>query len=231
MKLIYSSKMYTSSKRKDKIRSAMDDPINLELMQQLRRYLDDEYQTDEYLDVNKEEADVSKDESDSAEKPEFKPFHVNNSGGRFSGGDLDDLSLDDESKDFDILEGEFESADDAHVDEDPDEEISEAIDVPVEFEIDTGYIKSVLDENELTSGVSRVSKHDSSVGDDELWIYYKDSVNLNNVMEPVIDKIQDEILKEISVSFSRLARSDNAIVFTFDASQKSEGLDETTSTD
>ena len=39
---IYSSKLYVTSTRKDRIHAAMQDPINAELVQQLEEYLSDE---------------------------------------------------------------------------------------------------------------------------------------------------------------------------------------------
>ena len=39
---IYSSKLYVTSTRKDRIHAAIQDPINVELVQQLEDYLDDE---------------------------------------------------------------------------------------------------------------------------------------------------------------------------------------------
>ena len=44
MKAIYSCKLYKASKRKDKIRAAIADPLNTELVTQLRSYLDDDFQ-------------------------------------------------------------------------------------------------------------------------------------------------------------------------------------------
>ena len=38
---IYSSKLYVTSARKDKIHAAIQDPINMELVQQLSEYLDE----------------------------------------------------------------------------------------------------------------------------------------------------------------------------------------------
>ena len=40
LEAIYSSKMYRSSRHKDKIKSAIDNPINSELVKQLSSYLD-----------------------------------------------------------------------------------------------------------------------------------------------------------------------------------------------
>lgn len=41
MKSIYASKLYKASKHKDKIHSAINDPMNVELVQQLKEYLDE----------------------------------------------------------------------------------------------------------------------------------------------------------------------------------------------
>ena len=39
---IYSSKLYVTSTRKDRIHAAMQDPYNIELVQQLAEYLDED---------------------------------------------------------------------------------------------------------------------------------------------------------------------------------------------
>ena len=41
---IYSSKLYVTSTRKDKIHAAIQDPVNAELVQQISDYLDDDAQ-------------------------------------------------------------------------------------------------------------------------------------------------------------------------------------------
>ena len=55
-------------------------------------------------------------------------------------------------------------------------------------------------------GVSRVAVKDS-----ELWVYYNDDINLNNVMTAVVDLVSE--LGMTYLEFNRLARSNNAIVF------------------
>ena len=45
----------------------------------------------------------------------------------------------------------------------------------------------------------------------ELWIHYNDSINLNNVMEPVIAVLN--AANYFKLDFNRLARTENAIVF------------------
>ena len=49
------------------------------------------------------------------------------------------------------------------------------------------------------------------VKDSELWIYYKDDVNLNDKMIEVIEVLNSTGYTYLA--FSRLARSNNAIVF------------------
>ena len=66
-------------------------------------------------------------------------------------------------------------------------------------------VKTVLNDNEDTAGVSR-----TAVKDDELWVYYEDSINLNKVMAGAIETLNT---LNFSLEFNRLARSDNAIVF------------------
>ena len=72
--------------------------------------------------------------------------------------------------------------------------------------LETETMKGSLNAVEDTAGVTRIR-----VKDKELWIYYQDSVNLNSVMGPVIDSMN--ALGYTYLEFSRLARSDNALVF------------------
>ena len=57
-----------------------------------------------------------------------------------------------------------------------------------------------------TQGVALVKYNES-----ELWVYYQDDINLNNIMYNVIEKINSSGYSYLT--FNRLARSDNAIVF------------------
>jgi glucan-binding YG repeat protein len=73
-------------------------------------------------------------------------------------------------------------------------------------QINLTILKSTLNSRADTAGVSRVSMKEN-----ELWIYYGDSTNLNNVMTDVIECLASEEYKQFE--FNRLARSDNAVVF------------------
>ena len=67
-------------------------------------------------------------------------------------------------------------------------------------------IKGTLNVRQDTAGVNRVQ-----IKNDELWIYYNDDINLNNVMANVISVLNAANYQYFE--FNRLARTDNAIVF------------------
>lgn len=70
-----------------------------------------------------------------------------------------------------------------------------------------GELKGTLNARTSTAGVGRVSTKN-----DEVWIYYNDDINLNNVMTDVINTLTASNYHYLI--FNRLARTDNAIVFT-----------------
>ena len=63
-----------------------------------------------------------------------------------------------------------------------------------------------MNSKEDTAGVQRIT-----VDDKELWIYYEDKVNIGDIMVNVIEALNASAYTYLS--FSRLARSNNAIVF------------------
>lgn len=230
---IFASKLYRFSNRKDKIRAAIENPINLELVTQLRSYLDDKYLTNEYF-PDTGSASVEDDKTDQnappSESRDSAPVRHSDFGSRstsFSPGDLD---LDDEApnEDTDIVVDE-DVVDTEEEDTDTDvEEATSITDTPISSatslyvppQVDTNILSSIipqikgtLNSRDDTCGVDNIF-----VKDKELWIYYNDSVNLNNVMTTVI-----EILNSTGyyyLSFSRLARKDNAMVFDIVLSDK-----------
>lgn len=80
-------------------------------------------------------------------------------------------------------------------------------DVTDHLDLEVESIKGTLNAKDDTSGVSRVGVKD----DKEVWVYYNDSVNLNDVMVPVIEQMNASGYTYLE--FNRLARSDNAVVF------------------
>lgn len=201
--------MYKSSTRKDKINSALKDPLNQELVMQLTSYLDDEYKTkntnsDEPEDTEETEKNPSQVVKHHKPADSATPFSLSPS-----------LNLDDS---LDDLKNEEESAENASngVEEVTDEIAEEPSESTEDVESSTDIndvdilsedsIKENLNLSSECKGVSRVA-----IKNNELWIYYSDSVNLNSVMDSVISKLESE--NNNLLQFSRLARSENAMVF------------------
>lgn len=204
LQAIYSSKMFLASKRQNDIRAKIEAAKDSELVQQLISDLDDEYQTVNHVapelsdKVDESNKEVGS-ESESAAKSPSGDHHVPSKtvGQPISFEETQEENDDAESPDA-------ESPDAA---EDPDEstkeEIYESIHVNI---VPIDVIKGTLNHNAETAGVSRIETKDK-----EMWIYYSDDVNLNNIMTDVIELINNTGYTYLS--FNRLARSNNAIVF------------------
>lgn len=244
MKAIYACKLYKSSPRKDKIKCAMQNPVNAELVAQLAEHLDEEYQSPAYLSKeSKQSHDLhSPEPTDGSEN---NPSQSHSFGGGHSsipsGGGFDaDLSFDEgegEGDSFDTedvsdgeafevsdLEGEGDSLDvdstagdvtnpddDVPIQEATDIEATEAEDEDSKsssLEVTIESVNSLKDVMNTSSEVAGVDR--AQLKDNEVWFYYNDSVNLNNVMTPVIELISNS---GYELEFNRLARSVNAIVF------------------
>ena len=214
---IYSSKLYVTSTRKDKIHAAIQDPVNAELVQQISDYLDDDAQIILKRAVDQEKAeDAGNADDGEVVSPSNNSSAPGGSGSHhssFSGSPVSDFG-EDELADIDVPDdmGGEESA--------PAEPVEESTKVngkkitatsvlwttieDVASECDT--IQGTLNAREDTNGVIRMQVKDS-----ELWIYYKDDANLNDKMIEVIEVLNSTGYTYLA--FSRLARSNNAIVF------------------
>ncbi len=216
---IFSSKLYQSSTRKDKIRATMDDPINAELIEQLDEYIGDEYKIPE---------DTSQNVLKKSDNPNDKP-DIDNNGGAVQHGQpmpvkhsIDHVSPDnhEDSDESDDQTDDVQAENEGDINDTMNS--STTVNKPyiaadtvvtkplVETQISlsglAGEIKGTLNARSATSGVAR-----TSVKNDELWVYYNDDINLNNVMSPVIETISAANYHYLI--FNRLARTDNAIVF------------------
>ena len=207
--IVLSSFVYSGSSRKLAILAAANNPINTELVTQLVGYLDEEY-----LKPKEEAAPIKPAESrakHAADKPDSKSAASQPKSSRSS------FSIRDDSRslasmfgdDVDELEPEPESEptiDDKTSTEpvEPESEVESSTQIPDTFESISASAAAALNAFDATAGV-----RSTKVQGNELWIYYKDDVNLNSVMESVIDSMPNSI-----VEFNRLARSHNAIVFT-----------------
>ncbi len=219
MKAIYSCKLYKTHPRKDKIKAAISNPINAELVSQLRSYLDDEYQhladrpeTDISDDLKEDEDNLSSDSGASESSNSLGPRPTSGSlSAKFDAllGDEGEEGVDD-SMDSDSVSDADSDLEDMDEDVDPIEDledIGESTSISADTNMDlTSEVKEVLGKYPDLSRFNRVLEKNN-----ELWIYYNDDVNLNNIMGSVIEHLMDDNLDQLE--FNRLARSDNAIVF------------------
>lgn len=213
---IYASKIYKglSKDRQQHIRAAIDNPLNVELVTQLKSYLDEEYQEiaepvkevpveipEEVTDDNVE----NEESSDAVSKPSAPSFTPHKSFG--------DRVADTEEELGDLPDNTLEEMPEELPEESADE-INESVNVnkttiTASIKDNVHEIKDTLNLSEDTAGVARVNYKDR-----EVWVYYQDSVNLNNVMYETIERLNASGF--VNLKFSRLARTDNAIVFDID---------------
>lgn len=223
-----SSKLFLGSTRKHSILAAMSNPINVELLAQLEEYVSDEDK--EYLNPEPQEEpteetaeEILEETTDAEPAPSspapasFTPSHEPISERHEE--ELAELDAENSEK-LDATEPTSESKSEP-------EEVKESVKVTQtkivadtttttinpQLEIHAGLnqiayeIKGTLNARAATAGVLRVN-----LKGDELWIYYNDSINLNNVMTEVINTLNSACYQYLV--FNRLARTDNAIVFT-----------------
>ena len=226
---IYSSKLYVTSTRKDKIHAAMQDPINAELVQQLEEYLDDDAQIELKQAIAEEKAKEQPaaqteggangggEETSPSSFTPSAPSH-SSSPHSFTGDVMSDFG-EDELADIDIPDdvGGEDSAPEPAEEPEPVESVTQegrpitsstaviwtTID---DVASECGVIQGTLNAREDTKGVTRLAVKDS-----ELWIYYDDDSNLNDKMVDVIEVLNSTGYTYLK--FNRLARSNNAIVF------------------
>lgn len=71
---------------------------------------------------------------------------------------------------------------------------------------DTDRLEAALNSNSNTQGVIRCAEKD-----DEIWVYYNDDINISKILPDIMDELDASNITDMS--FSRIARSNNAIVF------------------
>lgn len=238
MNAIFACKLYKSSTRKQKIQAALKNPVNAELVKQLSECLDDEYKP-----LTKLNDGVIKNVSDTNPVSESNSNGSSTSSHPRSSSGLGGLSsalsgLDDNpsisEKYGDDLDAEGNEAfDDTQIDND---DVSSSTAVKgTSIQADTtltkplvenqvslsglaGELKGTLNARNTTAGVNRVS-----VKSNEIWIHYNDDINLNNVMTAVIDTLNSANYHILI--FNRLARTDNAIVFTVNGNDTANAME------
>ena len=224
---IMASKMFKSSPRQKEILAAMDNPDNIELVQQLDDYLDDEYLTmlnnnkAQYSEETSEDIeDTPEDQSytdDTANAPASRPSRAAGPApAKFTPNESlmdkhgDELAKE-EGEDVPSIEP-TEDAPEASVKAKgkaivADTIVNPFVDLYANLIGIANEIKGTLNVRQDTAGVNRVQ-----IKNDELWIYYNDDINLNNVMANVIGVLNAANYQYFE--FNRLARTDNAMVFT-----------------
>lgn len=226
MDAIFSSKLYRASRRKNKIRSAISNPINMELVTQLRSYLDeDELRPDPEINPDAQsEVDVPEDSGLENTSQNSNTSSTPHGSGGFHPSSSDSDSLSDE-----FVEDKLDTVPDDEGNDVPPAEpsddstadsVDEAVDINNPHQAPEAVFGEIPDDSEILfklttscegcEGVRRVSSKGN-----ELWVYYNDDTNLNTVMECTITSVCD-MCKDCE--FNRLARTDNAVVF-----QRSDG--------
>ena len=228
--VICSSKLFKASSRKNKIKAALDNPINAELIKQLDEYIGDEYKPPKNPKFSKSVDKTVNHDNTSTE--------IDKTSKSESFGNAPKLS----EQYGDALDAEganaFEethSTEANNSEEENDVSINKtnaATEVPLPYIQGTatfldmpfvencvslrnlaGELKGTLNARGNTAGVNRVSVKNAGTG--EVWIYYNDDINLNTVMSPVIELLNAANYQYLI--FNRLARTDNAIVFTINS--------------
>lgn len=234
---ILACKLYKSHKNQAKIIAAIQNPVNLELVQQLAEYLNEE-DIAKLSAQNSSSSDGGTDNNVKTQIRESKGNPSSSAGGgvsfaddNFFSDDSDNITedIDDDELVEDATHNPEDDQDDSNknnvaesqnlegssvtgsvtlynYEDEPDKEILSANTVEI--------LKGTLNSRQDTAGVIR-----AVIKENELWLHYNDSINLNNVMVPVIDLMSSDT--SVCCNFNRLARSENAIVFEFSNSSSS----------
>ena len=220
LKSIFASKLYKGSTRKERIHAAMLAPGNLSLVQQLAESLDEEYKIPENFGIEEEEKKESEEEtpdfiSDEEIDPEKDLVTIDDIGKssapKHSSSHASAPSFK-PSEGSEVEKSEVDTSElmpDSPMTEEPKKEEKEAeasTKIMSATVADLNVLKGTLNGREDTAGVARIAEKEN-----EVWIYYNDDVNLNNIMTDVIEFLMDSGYEDFE--FNRLARSDNAIVF------------------
>ena len=208
---ITASKLFKTSKRKDDILGKLNSlGSSVSLKIQEIDQVDDNAVNPEDGNINDREdlhsvpvvpqEDVELDNNSSLDSVNVKDIHKVNSENTETEENVSDTVTED-SSDSNKEGEEVESSESVNAASLPRTDVTDNLDLEVKS------VKGLLNANSSTSGVSRVSVRD----DKELWVYYNDNVNLNDVMVNVIEFVNASGYSYLE--FNRLARSENAVVF------------------
>lgn len=180
---IYGAKLFRSSCRKEHIKANMANPINTELVTQLSSMIDT---VDD--DTDEDIVDPIPEDADSTvEEPDM----------------VDDEDTDPADSNDEIEDDSSASEEDFPEAAEPQSDNIDADDPTVD---DIDRLEAALNSNSNTQGVIRCAEKD-----DEIWVYYNDDINISKILPDIMDELDANNITDIS--FSRIARSNNAIVF------------------
>ena len=230
LKSICSSKLYIASSRKDRIHATMLAPGNLSLVQQLAEDLDEEYQIPENLgqvtpqpeekasegyddlivdeEINPETDLMTVDDlaqsNESINKHSSAPSHASAPAPKPESEKPEDNTseLMPESPANEVPAKEEPEATEAST------KIESTTVVKPEQLVNLDVLKGSLNSVDGLAGVTRIALKEK---EQEIWIYYNDNTNLNNILANVIEYVMNNNFGPLE--FNRLARSDNAVVF------------------
>lgn len=217
--VIYASKLYKASKRKSAIVAAANDPVNTELVTQLADALSPVYKKEEYLVDKEAEAEKAKAREAREAKESMKPdASANDSTSRseHSPSHLSESFRKAAKHEAEAQESIEPATEDPKEPKEPAEvenstlaagtPVTATRSLTIDMKQIVDQIKNLLNLQDTTTGVNRILVKDS-----ELWVYYNDNINLNNVMASAIEALN--AAGYTYLEFNRLARSDNAMVF------------------
>lgn len=186
---ILSSYIIRSNKHRDQIKSAITDPINHELVQQLSEYIDWDDVDEEVIDELK-----SEDNKDDVNEEEVPEEHI------------EDEDKPEEDKPHKPHKPDKPDKPDKL--DKPEEDKAEEPELDSATKIPTNKIESAI-KTTLTQLQSSKDINLISIKGTEIWVRYNDTVNLNDIMYDTIKCVTDNT----DLTFNRLARFDNSIVF------------------
>lgn len=218
---IFCSKIYQSSNRKEKIKAEFENPINAELVKQINEYVGDEYKqqnhaVEEDFESHNSDSETKNMSDTSNSNPNITSDSESSKLSEKYGDELDkggelvsnivQISESEESDTSDHSIGSAIKTDKTHIHADTvvNNPLAETY---VTLSGISNEVKGALNSKIDTQGVVRIA-----VKNNEMWIYYNDDINLNNVMSLVIELLN--AMNYHYLIFNRLARTDNAIVFT-----------------
>lgn len=191
---ILSSHIIRSNKHRDQIKSAITDPINHELVQQLSEYIDWDDVDEEVIDELKGE-----DNEDDVNEEEVPEEHIE---------DEDMPEKDKPHKPDKLNKPTNPDSDKPDKLDKPEEDKAEEPELESATKIPTNKIESAI-KTTLTQLQSSKDINLISIKGNEIWVRYNDTVNLNDIMYDTIKCVTDNT----DLTFNRLARFDNSIVF------------------